>query len=82
MSNPQEMMLHDLNAIFEDIVYELSGTNKYGIMFVEVHLSENRYITEWEFPHLLTLCNNNNNIRIFIFVVKLGQLGIKVIWRK
>lgn len=79
MKNLQEIILHDLNAIFEDIVYELVGTTKDGIVFVEVHLSENRYITESEFPHLLTLCNSNA-IRVFIFVVKLGQLGVRVIW--
>jgi len=69
----KQQILHDLNAIFDNIVYELCRKNE-----IEVHLAENTFITQYDMPHLLTLSTLSNDIRIFIFVVKLGQLGIRV----
>lgn len=65
-------LLHDINAIFDSIAYELcSSANDW----VEVHLVENLNIMACDFPHLLAIAENYD-VNISIFVVKLNQLGI------
>lgn len=67
----KNLILKDLNAIFDCIVYERCGNN-----FIEVHLQQGVKITFLDFPHLLTIANNYSNLLIHIFVVQLNQLGI------
>lgn len=71
----KESLLHDLNAIFDCVVYEFTGTIINGSDCIEIHLAKNVNITACDFPHLLTIARNYN-ATISIFVVKSNQLGI------
>lgn len=68
----QQNLLHDLNAIFDCVVYELCRDDS-----VEVHLQEGESVKEYDFPHLLAICDSLP-VHVYIFVVKLNQLGILI----
>lgn len=67
-------ILHDINAIFDSVVYELCNTSDIP-NWIQIHLAEGIYVTAGDFIHLLTIAQGYN-VRINIFVVNLNQLGI------
>lgn len=73
MNNKTRMeLLHDINAVFDSVVYELcSSTDDW----IEIHLAEDVSITACDFPHLLTIAQGYN-VTISVYPVKLNQLAI------
>jgi len=65
-------LLHDINAVFDSVIYELCSSKK---DWIEIHLAENITITACDFPHLLTIARNYR-VTISIYPVKLNQLAV------